>query len=628
LTNTKPSAQNQSALNRRQILIIFSGLLLGLLLAALDQTIVATALPTIVSDLGGLNELSWVVTAYILASTASTPLWGKIGDLIGRKWIFQAAIVIFLLGSAASGLSQNMGQLIAFRAFQGLGGGGLIVTAMAIVGDIVSARERGRYQGIFGAVFAVASIIGPLMGGFIVQNFSWHWVFYINVPIGIVALVVTGIVLPKIGPKGRPVIDYLGTGLIAGAATALVLLTSLGGVTYPWNSTFIISLGIVALVLIALFIVVERRVKEPVLPLHLFRNPVFTMTSVIGFIFGFAMFGAITFLPIYLQVVERVTPTDSGLRLLPLLAGMLITSIVSGMLISRWGRYKVFPIAGTAVMAGGLYLLSLMGVSTSALTMSIYMFVLGFGLGMVMQVLVIAVQNAVEFRHLGTATSGATFFRSIGSAFGVSIFGEIFARTLNTNLATLMSSSSLPQGFNPQAAMSNPQLLQSLPLSVIGSYLQGFAVAIHTVFLYAIPVALIGFVFSWFLKEYPLRMTTHIGNAEGPEAMPAMDGEALKCRQQSIGWLMAALAIQAQRKDADPVLLANLSASVDGSVSHDISDERRGRLVAQVILQPLALKLIEASLPQPVVREERSENPAAMADKAAGAASLQPAGCE
>jgi hypothetical protein len=275
-----------------------------------------------------------------------------------------------------------------------------------------------------------------------------------------------------------------------------------------------------------------------------------------------------------------------------------------------------------------LYLLSLMGVSTSALTMSIYMFVLGFGLGMVMQVLVIAVQNAVEFRHLGTATSGATFFRSIGSAFGVSIFGEIFARTLNTNLATLMSSSSLPQGFNPQAAMSNPQLLQSLPLSVIGSYLQGFAVAIHTVFLYAIPVALIGFVFSWFLKEYPLRMTTHIGNAEGPEAMPAMDGEALKCRQQSIGWLMAALAIQAQRKDADPVLLANLSASVDGSVSHDISDERRGRLVAQVILQPLALKLIEASLPQPVVREERSENPAAMADKAAGAASLQPAGCE
>ena len=310
MENTKFNIQNKAALNHREILIVFSGLLLGMLLAALDQTIVATALPTIVSDLGGLNQLSWVVTAYILASTASTPLWGKIGDLMGRKRIFQAAIVLFLLGSAASGLSQDMGELIAFRALQGLGAGGLMVTAMAIVGDIVSARDRGKYQGIFGAVFAVSSIIGPLLGGFIVQNFSWHWVFYINVPIGIVALIVTGAVLPRMGPKGRPNIDYLGTALIASAATALVLITSLGGVTYAWDSTFIISLGVAAVVLIALFIVVEMRVKEPVLPLRLFRNPVFSMTSAIGFIVGFAMFGAITFLPLYLQVVERVTPTD------------------------------------------------------------------------------------------------------------------------------------------------------------------------------------------------------------------------------------------------------------------------------------------------------------------------------
>ncbi len=627
MENTIGSAQTDTALNRREILIVFSGLLLGMLLAALDQTIVATALPTIVSDLGGLSQLSWVVTAYILSSTASTPLWGKIGDLVGRKRIFQAAIVIFLIGSAASGLSQNMGQLIAFRAFQGLGGGGLMVTTMAIVGDIVSARERGRYQGFFGAVFGVASIIGPLLGGFIVQNFSWHWVFYINVPIGIVALVVTGIVLPRIGPKGRPTIDYLGTALIAGAATTLVLLTSLGGVTYPWNSTFIITLGMVSLVLIALFIVTERRVREPVLPLHLFRNPVFTMTSAIGFIVGFAMFGAITFLPVYLQVVERVTPTDSGLRLLPLLAGMLITSIASGMLISRWGRYKVFPIAGTAVMGAGLYLLSLMGVSTSPLAISAYMFVLGFGLGMVMQVLVIAVQNAVEFRHLGTATSGATFFRSIGSAFGVSVFGAIFARTLNANLAALRSSGSLPPGFNPEAALSNPQLLQSLPLSVISSYLQGFAVAIHTVFLYAIPVALVGFALSWFLKEYPLRLTTHIGSLEGSqvrELRPAEPAAANLHRQLSMGWMMAALAIQAQRKDADPALLAGLSASVDGSVPHDLPEEQRGRLVAREILQPLALKLIAASSHQQAEGEESSK----VVNRGTHQADIQPEGFE
>jgi EmrB/QacA subfamily drug resistance transporter len=599
LENTRINVQTKAALNHREILIVFSGLLLGMLLAALDQTIVATALPTIVSDLGGLNELSWVVTAYILASTASTPLWGKIGDLMGRKRIFQAAIVLFLLGSAASGLSQNMGELITFRAMQGLGAGGLMVTAMAIVGDIVSARDRGKYQGIFGAVFAVSSIVGPLLGGFIVQNFSWHWVFYINVPIGIVALIVTGAVLPRMGPKGRPVIDYLGTALIASAATALVLITSLGGVTYAWDSTFIISLGIAAVILIAAFIFVERRVKEPVLPLRLFRNPVFSMTSAIGFIVGFAMFGAITFLPLYLQVVERVTPTDSGLRLLPMLAGMLLTSIVSGMLITRWGRYKIFPIAGTAVMGAGLYLLSLLKVNTSILAMSVYMFVLGFGLGMVMQVLIIAVQNAVEFRDLGTATSGATFFRSIGSAFGVAVFGEIFAHNLSANLAKL-SSGSLPAGFNPEAAMSNPQLLQSLPLSVIGNYLNAFAQALHTVFLYAIPVAVLGFILSWFLKENPLRMTTHIGSAEGAAAMemPTNDRGGLERKRLSMGLLLAAIANQAQREDADPGLLASLSAGVDGRLSHEIPDDERGRIVAQEFIEPLALELILSSFPR------------------------------
>ena len=301
----------------------------------------------------------------------------------------------------------------------------------------------------------------------------------------------------------------------------MVLVASLGGVTYAWGSTFIVSLGIAAVVMIALFILVERRSKEPVLPLRLFRNPIFTMTSAIGFIVGFAMFGAITFLPLYLQVVQRVTPTNSGLRLLPMLAGMLLTSITSGQLISRWGRYKVFPIAGTVVMGAGMYLLSLLDVNTSTLTMSIYMFVLGLGLGMVMQVLVIAVQNAVEFRDLGTATSGATFFRSIGGAFGVAVFGELFANALNTNLAKALSANSLPPGFNPRAAMANPQLLQSLPLSVIGGYLHAFALSLHTVFTYAIPFAAIGLLLSVFLKEAPLRMTTNPGNVEGVATTPS-----------------------------------------------------------------------------------------------------------
>jgi MFS family permease len=342
------------------------------------------------------------------------------------------------------------------------------------------------------------------------------------------------------------------------------------------------------------------------------------------------MFGAITFLPVYLQVVERVTPTDSGLRLLPMLAGMLITSIVSGQLISHWGRYKVFPIIGTAVMAGGLYLLSLMGIHTSLLTMSVYMFVLGFGLGLVMQVLVIAVQNAVEFRHLGTATSGATFFRSIGSAFGVSVFGEIFARTLNANLARLLSTGSLPQGFNPEAAMSNPQLLQSLPLSVIGSYLQGFAVAIHTVFLYAIPVALIGFVLSFFLKEYPLRLTTNIGNIEEAKTgqLPGPALGTLEQRQLSMGVLIATLASQAQREDADPALLASLSAGVDGSIPHDIPMEQRGRRVAREILEPLALVLIAASSPQQVAKQEPCKDQQVLAAKGAPCAEISPAGCQ
>jgi EmrB/QacA subfamily drug resistance transporter len=512
------------AVGRRRLWFILGALLLGMLLAALDQTIVATALPTIAGDLHGLSHLSWVVTAYLLASTASTPLWGKLGDLYGRKSFFQASIVIFLVGSALAGLSGSMLELISFRALQGIGGGGLIVGAQAIVGDVVSPRERGRYQGLFGAVFGVTSVVGPLLGGFFVDNLSWRWVFYVNLPLGLLALVVTGLVLPGRLQRVHHVIDYLGTAFLAGAATSLVLLTSLGGTTYPWLSAPIIGLGVASAVLIGAFLVVERRAVEPVLPLRLFRNRIFTATAAIGFVVGFAMFGAITYLPQYMQVVRGVSPTDSGLELLPMMGGLLLTSIGSGQLISRYGRYKIFPVVGTALMAAGLWLMSLLGVHSTVLTSSGAMFVFGVGLGAVMQVLVIAVQNAVVRQDLGTATSGATFFRSIGSSFGTAVFGAIFANVLTGNLARHLAGVQLPARFSATAGAS-PAALASLPPAVHTGVIAGYASSIQMVFLLTVPVAVVAFGLTFLLREIPLRRDGGLaegGPAEEETAEPAM----------------------------------------------------------------------------------------------------------
>ncbi|MEU9594453.1 MFS transporter [Streptomyces sp. NPDC048193] len=487
------------------VLVSIGALLLGMLLAALDQTIVSTALPTIVSDLGGLEHLSWVVTAYILAATAATPLWGKLGDQYGRKKLFQTAIGIFLVGSVLCGVAQSMSELIAFRALQGLGGGGLMVLSMAIVGDLVSPRERGRYQGLFGAVFGATSVLGPLLGGVFTEHLNWRWVFYVNLPVGVVALAVIAVVLHVPHRSTRHVIDYVGTLLIASVATCLVLVASLGGTTWAWGSPQIVGLAVLGVVLAALFVAVERRAAEPVLPLKLFRVRTFTLSAVISFVVGFAMFGAMTYLPTFLQVVQGVSPTLSGVHMLPMVVGVLLASTGSGQIISRTGRWKVFPVAGTAVTTFGLLLLHRLDENSSTAEMSAYFFVFGLGLGLVMQVLVLIVQNAVPYEDLGVATSGATFFRSIGAAFGVAIFGTVFASRLGSELTDAFRGARLPPGVSTDSLKADPRGIGALPAALRPEALHAYATAITDVFLYAAPVALLGFALAWFLKEDRLR---------------------------------------------------------------------------------------------------------------------------
>jgi len=496
-------------LEHREVLIILTGLMLGMLLAALDQTIVATALPTIVGELGGLSHLSWVVTAYILAATVSTPLYGKCGDLYGRKIVFQFAICVFLFGSALSGISQNLDQLIAFRAVQGLGAGGLMVGAQSIIAEIVSPRERGRYQGYFGAMFGVASIAGPLIGGFFTDHLSWRWVFYVNLPLGALALVVVATRVHLHRTHNRVVIDWLGAATLSVGITALVLVTTWGGTQYDWTSPVILGLIALTVVAMAMFIRIEHGAREPIIPLRLFRNSVFSLANAVGFVVGFAMFGAIVFLPLFLQVVNGDSATGSGLQLIPLIVGLLITAIGSGVMISRWGRYKPFPVAGTAVMAVGMLLLSTMDRTTSSLAAALYMLVLGLGLGMVMQVLVLAVQNAVQISDLGVATSSASFFRSIGGSIGVSIFGAIFSTNLITNLGRdLPARAAATAGLIGGTAQVNPAALKLLPPAVHSAYIDAFTTSLHATFRAAVPCALVGFALTLFLREIPLRRTT------------------------------------------------------------------------------------------------------------------------
>ncbi|MCW5713505.1 MAG: MFS transporter [Bauldia sp.] len=492
--------------------LIMTALLMVMALAMLDQTIVSTALPTIVGDLGGIEHLSWVVTAYLLTATVVTPIYGKLGDMFGRKIVLQVAIVLFIIGSALCGFAQDMTQLILFRAFQGIGGGGLMVIAMAAIADVVPARQRGKFQGMFGAVFGLATIAGPLLGGFFVDNFSWHWIFFINVPLALVAWGVIAVAFTAHPEQHKRKIDYAGAGLLGIALTAIVLFTSLGGNTLEWGSWQIISMIVVGIVATLAFLFVESRAAEPILPLTLFRNNVFSMTSAIGFIVGLALFGAVTFLPLYLQVVQGVSPTASGLQTLPMMLGLLVASIGSGVLISRIGRYKIFPVIGSALMVVALGLMTQLGVDTPQWNVILDMVILGLGLGLIMQVLILAAQNSVDPKDVGVATAGSTLFRQIGGSIGLSVFGALFATRLAEGFAA-----NLPEGAIPDGAFS-PTMLGELPPEIIPSVLASFVNALQVVFLVAAVIGVLAFILSLMLRETPLR--THVG-AQKDDAEPS-----------------------------------------------------------------------------------------------------------
>ena len=508
-TNEAHQGPAPVAFTHRQILVIFAGLMAGLFLAALDQTIVATALPTIVGELGGLDYYSWVVTAYLLSSTVCTPLYGKFSDMYGRRAVLQTAVGVFVAGSVLAGVAQTMPQLVAFRGIQGMGAAGLMTMTFAVIGDVVSPRQRGRYIGLLAGVWAFASVIGPLAGGFLVDRASWRWVFLINLPIGLAALAVISSVLhlPTVRRSHR--IDVEGAVLLVLGVTCLLLSLVWGGTEYPWSSPMIIGLALSGAVAMVAFVVWEAgSAVEPILPMRLFANPIFSLSAAMSFVIGAALFGAVIFLPLFLQVATGLTATNSGLFLLPLTAGIVTASVGSGRIITRTGRYRAWPIGGLALATVGMALLSVMQADTPLVLSSLYMVVLGLGVGAVMQVTLLVVQNGVDHRELGVATSAVQFFRQMGGSFGVAAFGAIMNARLETDLPKLISPAVLAQvGGDVSSLLNSPAAIRALAPQVAAGIASSVELAVQAVFRWSVPLMFFGFILAWFLKEVPLRET-------------------------------------------------------------------------------------------------------------------------
>lgn len=517
----KPERLTSSGMPRRKLIIIFIGLILGILMAALDQTIVATAMPTIAGDLNGLSQISWIITAYLMAQTIAMPIYGKVGDLIGRKQAFQLAIVIFLTGSVVAGLSPNMGTLIALRAVQGVGAGGLMVGAQTIMSSIVSARERGKYMSVMGPMIGVATVLGPLLGGFLTDQASWRWIFYINIPIGIASLIITGFALhldPL--PKGKRRVDYPGAIVMAGAVTALMLVLTWGGRAYPWSSPTILLLSAAVVILGVAWIFIERRAAEPILPMHLFRDGVFRYNAPLAFAIGVAMFGAVSYLPTYLQLSLGVSPTDSGFLMLPLMGGLMLTAVITGQIMSRTGHYKIFPLIGTPIAGIGLYLLSFMNADSTQAQTAYPMAVLGMGIGFVMPTLVLAVQNSVALMDIGSATAGVNFFRQIGASLGTALIGSLFVGRLTTELAKNLPAAAA-QSVGEHANGLTPAQLAQLPPDVAHAVIVSYADALTPLYAYVAPLMAVAFVVACFVKAKPLDASMGRGpqsRSPGPDA--------------------------------------------------------------------------------------------------------------
>jgi EmrB/QacA subfamily drug resistance transporter len=598
-------ASEPPELSDRAKKIVFATILAGMLISALDQTIVSTSLPSIVGDLGGAGHVSWVVTSYLLAETIVTVVAGKLGDTFGRKLVFQVSVIVFLIGSIFSGLAQNLDWLVAARAIQGLGGGGLTVTATALIGDVIPLRERGKYQGALGAVFGVTTVLGPLLGGFFTDSLSWRWDFYVNVPIGIAVVAVAARTLPSVRSAVRPIIDYLGILFIAIGSSALILATSLGGSSYGWTSPTIIGLFVAAVLALAIFIPIEIHAAQPILPMRLFRSQVFSVCCSLSFLVGFAMLGSITFLPTFLQYVNGVSATASGIRMLPLVFGLLFTALMSGILVSKTGRDKIFPVIGMPTMAVGFYLFSTMDEHTSVWLISLYMVIVGLGIGLSMQVLTLVVQSTASYEDLGVATSGVTFFRTMGSAFGTAVFGTLYVNFLAPRLADALAQSPGVKS----ADITTPSLLHKLPTDQITHILHAYATALDKVFIWAVPVAVLGLILALILREVPLRGTERAGATDLGEAfaMPQSQDSQQRLERAIAGVLkgdrgrsVAEIAVRSGTMLGEAQLWALLEIVIRRRASSanevSVADIAQAHRLPRSVLAPLYEQLVQVQL--------------------------------